>query len=151
MNEWWPCLQLFFCVSCWAVHVAALFMHFSVTFFRAWGGGEQLWKFLFHCNADFCAVPDENRIDKRAGLIVQEFKSLAFSADYQPGAKRKVFNCAHFSSSLNTFVTLAVIVLLLFCDLLCCFGRQCYDSFDLLMPFTCIWYSLWRAYCGAMN
>jgi len=45
-------------------------------------------------SADMFAVPDENRIDKRAGLIVQEFKSLMFSADYQPGAKRKViFNC----------------------------------------------------------
>jgi len=48
------------------------------------------FKAVFHCIAVFYTVPDEDRIDRRAGLIVQEFKSLVFSADYQPGAKRKV-------------------------------------------------------------
>lgn len=38
--------------------------------------------------SDF-TLPDEDRIDRRAGLIVQEFKSLVFATDYQPGAKRK--------------------------------------------------------------
>jgi len=45
----------------------------------------------------FSIVPEEDRIDKRAGIIVQEFKSLMFSADYQPGSKRKViFSFVHF-------------------------------------------------------
>jgi len=51
---------------------------------------------VFRCVAVSDAVPDEDRIDRRAGLIVQEFKSLVFSADYQPGAKRKA---RHDSSS----------------------------------------------------
>jgi len=41
------------------------------------------------CVAVCGAVPDKDRIDRRAGLIVHEFKSLVFAADYQPGAKRK--------------------------------------------------------------
>jgi len=45
---------------------------------------------VFHFVADLCAVPDENRIDTRSGVILQEFMSLVFSDDYQPGAKRKV-------------------------------------------------------------
>lgn len=52
---------------------------------------------IFHCVV-VCVepVPDEDRIDRRAGLIMQEFKDVVFSADYQPGAKRKViFSLGH--------------------------------------------------------
>ena len=58
---------------------------------------------VFRCVAVSDAVPDEDRIDRRAGLIVQEFKSLVFSADYQPGAKRKA---RHDSSSWISFCLL---------------------------------------------
>jgi hypothetical protein len=34
-------------------------------------------------------VPDEDKIEKRAGKIAQEFKSLVFPDGYQPGTKRK--------------------------------------------------------------
>ena len=37
-----------------------------------------------------CAVPDEEKIEKRAGKIAQEFKALVFPDGYQPGSKRKV-------------------------------------------------------------
>lgn len=35
-------------------------------------------------------VPDEERIEKRAGQLAQEFKDLVFPDDYEPGSKRKV-------------------------------------------------------------
>jgi len=35
-------------------------------------------------------LPDEEKIEKRAGKISQEFKDLIFPSDYVPGAKRKV-------------------------------------------------------------
>lgn len=35
-------------------------------------------------------VPDQIKMEKRAGRIIQEFKDLVFPADYVPGAKRKV-------------------------------------------------------------
>jgi len=57
---------------------------------------------VFHC----IVVPDEDRIDRRAGLIVQEFKSLVFSADYQPGAKRKVRCVQLFVVLLNPILAL---------------------------------------------
>ncbi|XP_052799774.1 X-ray repair cross-complementing protein 5-like [Mya arenaria] len=34
-------------------------------------------------------LPDEDRIKKRAGSAITEFKDLVFPADYNPGAKRK--------------------------------------------------------------
>jgi ATP-dependent DNA helicase 2 subunit 1 len=38
--------------------------------------------------SDF-TLPDEEKIEKRAGKISQEFKALVFPTDYQPGTKRK--------------------------------------------------------------
>ena len=35
-------------------------------------------------------VPDEEKIDKRAGKLAQEFKNLVFPENYIPGSKRKV-------------------------------------------------------------
>lgn len=35
-------------------------------------------------------MPDDKRIEKRAGEAVQNFKDLVFPDDYNPGAKRKV-------------------------------------------------------------
>lgn len=34
-------------------------------------------------------LPDEERIEKRAGQLAQEFKDLVFPDDYEPGSKRK--------------------------------------------------------------
>ena len=40
---------------------------------------------------DVAAVPDEEKIEKRAGKISKEFSDLVFPEGYQPGAgKRKV-------------------------------------------------------------
>jgi len=38
----------------------------------------------------FYTVPDEEKIEKRAGKIAEEFKALVFPDGYQPGSKRKV-------------------------------------------------------------
>jgi len=63
---------------CWLV------IYFSDVYFRS-------LKSIFQCGiVDVCTVPDESRIDTRSGVILQEFKSLVYSPDYQPGAKRKV-------------------------------------------------------------
>lgn len=35
-------------------------------------------------------MPDEERIEKRAGQLAHEFKELVFPDDYEPGSKRKV-------------------------------------------------------------
>ena len=35
-------------------------------------------------------VPDDEKMGKRAGKLLEEFKDLVFPADYTPGVKRKV-------------------------------------------------------------
>ena len=37
-----------------------------------------------------CLVPDIDRIDKRAGALMQEFKDLVYPEHYVPGAKKRV-------------------------------------------------------------
>ena len=41
------------------------------------------------------AVPNEEKMTKRAGKLVEEFKELVFPVGYTPGVKRKVGLCHH--------------------------------------------------------
>ena len=37
-------------------------------------------------------MPNDERMTKRAGKVIEEFKDLVFPAGYEPGAKKRVSN-----------------------------------------------------------